>query len=192
MTGVCQVGAPVLLSQSDNPNRKLPYTWEAIYVDRAWVGVNTARPNRIVEFGLQQGWFPELQGFTNLQREVAYGRQRSKIDFFLSYPEARVYLEVKNTTWCRGNLALFPDTVTARGQKHLQELTELALVGQRAATLYFIHRDDCDEFAPGEDKDPQYAKLLQTAIAAGVEILPYRFRVTPAGVECIGRAALAV
>lgn len=191
MTGVCELGAPVLVSYHDNPKRKLKYTWEAIWVDKVWVGVNTAAPNRIVGHGLEHGWFPELQGFSKMRRESPYGRQNSKIDFLLTYPDETVaYVEVKNTTWCDGPRALFPDTVTARGQKHLQELTETVGDGVRSVMLYFIHRGDCTEFAPGDEKDSTYGELLRLAANAGVEILPYRFDVTPASVTCLGRAQL--
>ncbi|WP_017324862.1 DNA/RNA nuclease SfsA [Synechococcus sp. PCC 7336] len=189
MTGVCDIGAPVLLSQSDNPKRKLKYTWEAIAIGNTWVGVNTAAPNRIVQQGLEESWFSQLNGFAKLRREAPYGSQKSKIDFLLTYPDdSLAYVEVKNTTWCRGKRALFPDTVTTRGQKHLQELMEMVERGHRAAMLYFIHRGDCDEFAPGDDKDPEYGQLLRQAVKAGVEILPYRFAVSPEGVQCVGQA----
>ncbi len=191
MTGVCEIGAPVRLSFHDNPKRKLKHTWEAIQIDGTWVGVNTAAPNRIVARGLAEGWFPELAGFTKLKREAPYGSQKSKIDFLLTAADGSLtYVEVKNTTWCRGNRALFPDTVTTRGQKHLQELMEMAAAGHRAVMLYFIHRGDCHEFSPGDDKDPEYGALLRQAVGCGVEILPYRFAVSPEGVECLGKAAV--
>ncbi|NJK61795.1 MAG: DNA/RNA nuclease SfsA [Synechococcaceae cyanobacterium SM2_3_1] len=190
MTGVCEIGAPVQLSHHQDPKRKLAYTWEMIWVDQVWVGVNTSMPNRLVHYGLQQNWFAELSGFTQLSREVAYGSQSSKIDFLLTSSEGRVYVEVKNTTWSQKQRALFPDTVTIRGQKHLQELMQMVSEGHRAVLLYFIHRVDCPEFSPGDSKDPTYGKLLRQAVAAGVEVLPYRFQVSPAGVECLGKATL--
>lgn len=189
MTGVCKIGAPVRLSCHDDPKRKLKYTWEAIYVDGVWVGVNTAAPNRIVARGLELGWFPELSGFVNLKREAPYGSQKSKIDFLLTDKEGGLtYVEVKNTTWSQGDRALFPDTVTTRGQKHLQELMEMVAAGHRSVMLYFIHRGDCSEFAPGDEKDPRYGQLLRQAVDAGVEILPYRFAVSLEGVRCVGKA----
>lgn len=194
MTGVCILGAPVLLSRSDNPKRKLAYTWEAIQVsdpDPIWVGVNTSLPNRIVKAALTQGIFPELRDrYATFRTEVPYGRQKSRIDFLLESPDAPpIYLEVKNTTWTDATRALFPDTVTTRGQKHLQELIDV-LPEARGAILYFINRSDRQTFAPGDEKDPTYGKLLREAIAAGVEVLPYRFEVEPGGVRFLGRAEL--
>jgi sugar fermentation stimulation protein A len=190
MTGVCEIAAPVQLSYHPDPKRKLAYTWEMIWVDQTWVGVNTSMPNRLVHYGLQQNWFPELSGFTQMSREVAYGSQSSKIDFLLTYPGGKMYVEVKNTTWSQQKRALFPDTVTTRGQKHLQELMQMAQEGHRAVLLYFIHRADCSEFSPGDSKDPTYGKLLRQALAEGVEVFPYRFQVSPAGVEFLGKATL--
>ncbi|MEO1133468.1 MAG: DNA/RNA nuclease SfsA [Cyanobacteria bacterium J06639_1] len=193
MTGVCAIDAPVLLSHHPNGKRKLPYSWELIWVDETWVGVNTARPNRIVEHGLNANWFPELKGFATCRREAPYGEQKSKIDFLLTYPDGKLtYVEVKNTTWCDGSTALFPDTVTTRGQKHLQELMLMVERGHRAVTIYFIHRGDCTHFAPGDSKDPEYGKLLRQAVTAGVEMLPYRFQVTPPALHCLGLAELSL
>ena len=191
MTGVCEIGAPVQVSYHPDPKRKLAYTWELIWVDQTWVGINTALPNRLIQFGLEQGWFPELSGFRTLRREVPYGSERSRIDFLLSYDPDQAYVEIKNTTWCEGPRALFPDTVTTRGQKHLRELMEIAQSGQRAVILYLINRQDCFEFSPGETKDPEYARLLRQAVQQGVEVLPYRFAVDPLeGYRYLGRAQL--
>lgn len=98
-------------------------------------------------------------------------------------------MEVKNTTWCQGPVALFPDTVTTRGQKHLLELTQL-LPQARAVMLYFINRGDCPYFAPGDSADPLYGQLLREAIALGLEVLPCRFDPSPSGIRYLGLAEL--
>ncbi len=188
MTGVCQIGSPVQVSFHPSPKRQLAYTWEMIYVDQVWVGINTSLPNRLIRYGLEQNWFAELTGFEKLQREVAYGRQNSKIDFLLTYPDQQAYVEVKNTTWAQGSLALFPDTETTRGQKHIEELIEVVEQGYRGVLLYVIHRGDCPRFAPGDQKDRRYGELLRQADASGVEILPYRFQVSPEGITYLGLA----
>jgi len=100
-----------------------------------------------------------------------------------------IYLEVKNTTYCNGKLALFPDTETTRGQKHLRELMAL-LPTSRAVMFYFINRGDCTEFAPGDSTDPLYGQLLREAIALGLEVLPCRFQVSPMGIRYLGLAPL--
>ncbi len=195
MTGVCQAGSPVFVSQSSNPKRKLPYTWELIQVndlEPTWVGINTALPNRIVKLALQQNLFSELGKYNEILSEVPYGQQqKSRIDFLLKDDHQLIYLEVKNTTWSRENIALFPDTITERGQKHLHELIHVKQQGARAIMLYFINRGDCIKFAPGDQADPKYGELLRVAIQTGIEILPCRFNVQPDGICYLGLADLA-
>jgi sugar fermentation stimulation protein A len=197
MTGVSTLGSAVQLSKSDNPNRKLAYTLELIQVhdnQPTWVGVNTALPNRIIKLALAKHLFPELGNYSQIKGEVVYGQdKKSRVDFLLtgSDTEPPIYLEVKNTTWCAGTLALFPDTETTRGQKHLREL--MALLPQtRAVMLYLINRGDCTEFAPGDTADPLYGKLLRDAIALGLEVLPCRFDISPEGIRYIGLAKLKI
>ncbi|MBW4625992.1 MAG: DNA/RNA nuclease SfsA [Brasilonema octagenarum HA4186-MV1] len=213
MTGVCTPGSAVQLSYTDNPNRKLPYTWEMIQVhdnEPTWVGINTNLPNRIIKLALETYLFPQLGNYSQIRPEVSYGENKSsRVDFLLS-PHTNInvpssdlflksdnllltknpcpiYLEVKNTTWAHGKLALFPDTETTRGQKHLRELTAL-LPQNRAVMLYFINRSDCTEFAPGDSTDPVYGKLFRLGIELGLEILPCRFEVNREGVRYLGLA----
>lgn len=195
MTGVCTPGSAVQVSYHDNPKRKLAYTWELIQTgDRepTWVGINTNLPNRIVKLALEKHCFPELRDrYTQIQTEVRYGvENKSRIDFVLhGGNEKPIYLEVKNTTWVQSDRALFPDTVTVRGQKHLREL--MALQGQGTPVmLYFINRSDRTRFSPGDEADPTYGRLLREAIKCGVEVLPYRFEVSPEGIRYLGRAEL--
>lgn len=190
MTGICIPGNRVMVSTSDDPKRKLRFTWELIDIDGTWVGVNTGLPNRVVRQLLEQHLLPELGDYTEVRSEVKYGSDgKSRIDFLLEGGDRPIYVEVKNTTWTDGPLALFPDTVTTRGQKHLREMTDL-LPTARAATIYFINRDDCDRFAPGDSKDPEYGQLLRAGVAAGLEVYPCRFRTTPEGLTYLGLATL--
>ncbi|MEB3227630.1 MAG: DNA/RNA nuclease SfsA [Synechocystis sp.] len=194
MTGVCDVGARVYLSKSDNPKRKLAYTWEMIEIGHTWVGVNTALPNRVIKQALTAKIFPDLAAdYDRIKPEIPYGKNaKSRIDFLLTGTEQKpIYVEVKNTTLALGRQAQFPDTVTTRGQKHLQELMDL-VPDARAVMLYFINRGDCAEFAPGDDYDPVYGQLLRQAIAAGVEVMPCRFEVSPEGIGFVGMATLAL
>lgn len=195
MTGVSRPGSPVMVSKSDNPTRKLAYTWEMIQVSEpatTWVGVNTALPNQVIKAALAAHLFPELGAYSQVRGEVPYGTdKKSRIDFLLiPDPTSRpIYIEVKNTTWTQGSVALFPDTVTTRGQKHLVELTQL-LPQARSVMLYFINRNDCAFFAPGDVADPQYGELLRIAIDRGLEVLPCRFEVMPTGLRYLGLAEL--
>ncbi|MFQ4137719.1 DNA/RNA nuclease SfsA [Nodosilinea sp. PGN35] len=195
MTGVCHIGGRVLVSYNPDPKRKLAYTWELAEVRDTvptWAGVNTALPNRVVKSLLEARQIPELGDYTTIRPEVRYGGDgKSRIDFVIAGPDAEpvTYIEVKNTTWAKGTLALFPDTVTTRGQKHLKELTALIPQAQ-AVMLYFINRGDCTTFAPGDVADPTYGLLLRQAVAQGVKVLPCRFEVTPAGLRYLGLAPL--
>jgi sugar fermentation stimulation protein A len=196
MTGVCHIGGRVMVSHNSNPKRKLAYTWELTEVQDTrpiWVGTNTALPNRVIKSALAAHVFPELGNYTAMRSEVKYGGDgKSRIDFLLEGEDGRpIYIEVKNTTWAKGTLALFPDTVTTRGQKHLREMTAL-LPEARAVMLYFINRGDCDRFAPGDDADATYGELLRVAIAQGLEVLACRFDITPQGINYLGLADLAI
>jgi len=191
MTGNCTPGSFVQVSQSDNPRRKLAYTWEMIQIDSAWVGTNTAMPNRVIKLLLEQHLLPELEShYSNVRVEVPYGQdKKSRVDFLLTGNETQlpIYIEVKSVTLSENKIALFPDTVTTRGQKHLRELT--ALVGEaKTIMLYFINRGDCKIFAPSDRCDPKYGELLREAVAQGVEILPCRFEISPQGISYLGLA----
>lgn len=192
MKGVCEPDSLVRVSTSDNPKRKLPYTWEMIRVDNTWVGVNTGLPNKVIKLALEQKLLPQLATrYDSIRREVTYGKERkSRVDFLLSKTgQPAIYLEVKSVTLTQGKIALFPDTVTTRGQKHFLELMAL-IPDAKPVMLYFINRGDCDRFAPGDLYDPNYGKLLREAVSLGVEILPLRFEITPQEIRYIGLADL--
>ncbi|OWY64464.1 sugar fermentation stimulation protein SfsA [cyanobacterium TDX16] len=194
MTGICTPGSRVLVSYSSVTTRKLPYTWEAIEVndnEPTWVIVNTALPNRIVKLALAQKLFPELGSYSQIRCEFPYGADRkSRVDFLLT-GDRPIYIEVKSTTWAQQRLAMFPDTETIRGQKHLRELSAL-LPQARAVMFYAINRGDCTQFAPGDAADPVYGQLLREAMQLGLEVLPCRFEITPVGVRYLGLADLKV
>jgi sugar fermentation stimulation protein A len=198
MTGVYLPGNRVWVSKSDSKTRKLLYTWELIEVQdtiSTWVGVNTALPNRVIKAALEAKLFPELGAYTQILSEVAYGEdKKSRVDFLLTEGDVttpRIYVEVKNTTWAKGTIALFPDTITTRGQKHLRELTHL-LPNHKAVMLYFINRGDCTHFSPGDIADPVYGQLLREGIDRGLQVLPCRFEISPLGIQYIGLAELVV
>ena len=189
MTGVYLPGNRVMISQSDNPKRKLKYTWELIEVtdnEPTWVGVNTGLPNRVVRWALEHQLIAELGDYSEIRSEVKYGIEgNSRVDFVVQPTKCPMYIEVKNTTWVEGRRALFPDTVTTRGQKHIQELRSL-LPGCRAVMLYFINRGDCTSFSPGDERDSKYGELLREAVAEGLEVLPCAFEVSPEGLHYRG------
>jgi sugar fermentation stimulation protein A len=183
MLGLAAPGSPVWLSLSANPTRKLRHTWELVAVGGALVGINTGHANRLAEDAIRAGRIGPLAGYAALRREVAYG-EGSRVDFLLEGPDRPAcYVEVKSVTLKRGNLAEFPDSVTARGARHLRELSAMARSGARAAMLFVAQRGDCRRLEIAADIDPTYAAELGRARQAGVEVMAYACRVSPAGVE---------
>lgn len=142
MKGCNLPGSPVMLSRSDNPARKLTFTWELVQINGFWVGLNTMLPNRLTEEGVKDGTISELQGYAELRREVPYGSERSRIDLLLSGNGVDCYVEVKNVTLVENQQALFPDAVTTRGQKHLRELMEVVAGGGRGVIFFTVQRGD--------------------------------------------------
>ncbi len=173
MTACWGEGWDVYLSQSDNPKRKLKYTLELTHNGETLIGVNTSATNKIVLNALEQKQIPEFSQFLNIAPEQKI--LDSRLDFYLSnnQDEKGTYLEVKNATLVENNIALFPDAVTTRGQKHLRDLIEIKKMGFGAAMLYVINREDANTFKPAELVDPVYAKLLREAHMSGVQIIAY-------------------
>lgn len=190
MLGCNRPGSPVMLSLSPNRNRKLAHTWELVQVDGFWVGLNTMLPNRLAEEAILDGTIAELQGYRQLRREVPYGSERSRIDILLEGAAGRCFVEVKNVTLVEGGLALFPDAVTERGQKHLRELMEVVRNGGRGVILFTVQRGDGAAVAPADTIDPVYGRLLREAVAQGVEALAYRALVTPHDIRLTERLAV--
>jgi sugar fermentation stimulation protein A len=183
MTGLATPGARVFLSRSGNANRKLPYSWELVEADLGsgleLVGVNTAHPNVIAGQAIAAGAIAGLGGYGSLRREVKYG-QNSRVDFLLETPgRPPCYVEVKNVHLMRERgLAEFPDSVTARGTRHLDELAAMVAAGGRAVMLFLIQIGSADRFALARDIDRRYGEAFDRARAAGVEALAYRCAVS--------------
>lgn len=182
LLGCKEPGSRVVLRDSQNPERKLRYTWQAIEIDGGWVNVDTGLPNDVVHEAVLGGRVPELRGYDSARREVRYG-EGSRADLLLERGDERCWIEVKSTTLARGRTALFPDAVTARGLKHLSELSARVAAGERAVQFFLVSRDDVDAFEPAADIDPAYAEGLREAAAAGVELLAWTVRVEPDSIE---------
>ncbi len=187
MLSVKEAGAEVWLSPARNPERKLRYTWELIKIGETFVGINTALPNAIVEEAIKAGKIPELSGYESLRREVKYGKN-SRIDLLLEDPARPMcYVEVKNVTLKRGlekgDPVEFPDSVTARGAKHLVELADMVGDGHRSVMLYLVQREDGETFTIAGDIDPEYKAGLDAAMAAGVEVLCYACTLDTLGID---------
>lgn len=184
MLGCKDEGSRVLLSPNTNPKAKLDWRWEMVEVNGALVGINTSHPNKLVEHAILDGTIKELQGYASLRREVKYGGN-SRIDILLEDP-GLCYVEVKNVTLQIGSEARFPDAVTARGTKHLRELSDMVAEGHRAVMVYLVQRPDCDFFRPAADIDPTYADALKAAQAVGVEVLCYQCELSRSAIEVQG------
>lgn len=178
MRGCAEPGSIVLLSRSENPKRRFPFTWELVLARDAWVGINTGHPNRLVHEAVSLGKVPELAGFPTIRPEVPYGTG-SRIDLLLSNASELCYVEVKNVTLLEGDAALFPDSVTTRGQKHLLELIQVVQNGGRGVIFFVVQRGDASFVAPADGIDPEYGRLLRLAVGNGVEALAYQAHVDP-------------
>ena len=204
-------GAEVWIQPATDPARALRFTWKLIRIGTTLVGVDTGLAVPIVEAAITSGVLEALSGHERMLREVAYGREgSSRIDILLSsggtLPSAkaptkskrrvlhegdrRVYVEVKNTTLAVEGMALFPDAVTERGQKHLEELIHVVGQGMRAAMVYCVQRDDCDALRPADKIDPTYGRLLREAEHRGVEL--YALHASPDAEKIAVRRKLPV
>ena len=180
MRGLAIPGAAVRCSESDAPGRRLRHTLEMVRIGRVWVGLHTGRANAVVARALEAGAVPELAGYRRLEREVRSGRVR--LDFRLRDP-GECWLEVKSATLAEGSLALFPDSVSERGRRHLEALARLRRRGHRAALLFLVQRADCHGVAPADAIDPAYGRALRRAARAGVELFALGARVGPRGIR---------
>jgi len=180
MLGCSIPGNYIWIRDSENDKRKYRYSWEISEAeDECLIGVNTALANKLVVEGVEQGVVSELAQYRTIRTEVPYG-ERSRIDILLhqeALPDC--YVEVKNVTARDGNYAIFPDAVTARGTRHLQELVRMVHAGHRAVIFFCIQRNDVQQFRAADEIDPKYARTLSWAVAQGVEALAYAVSISP-------------
>lgn len=190
MTGLCNPGARVLLSTSDNPKRKYAHTLEAVEADGVFVGVNTQNPNKIVG-ALARAGAPPFPAHANVRPEVRYGKAE-RIDFLIEEEAAPpLFVEVKNVHLVEApGVASFPDCVTARGAKHLDALCGEVAAGHRALMVYLIQRGDVAEFRLARSIDPAYAAAFDRALAAGVRMVALACQVHHEGIDF--RASLPI
>ena len=172
MLTCCEPGRPVYLSRHNNPKRKLKYGWELIDMPGSLVGVNTMVPNHLVRAAILAGRIDPLTGYSSVRSEVRYGKN-SRIDLLLERGEKRCFVEVKNCTLVTDGTACFPDAVTTRGFKHLQELQEQVRMGDRSVMFFVVQRMDAARFRPADHIDENYGKELRKAIRNGVEMMVY-------------------
>jgi sugar fermentation stimulation protein A len=180
MLGFHRPGAAVRCSTSDDPRRKLRHTLEMMRVGRVWVGLHASRANAVAARALAAGQPRELAGYATCTPEVRAG-SRSRLDFHLTrHRRGRpdCWVEVKSVTLAESGVAMFPDSVTERGRRHLAVLSDLARGGERAAMLFLVQRADCHSVRPADEIDPDYGAALRAAARAGVELFALSARVT--------------
>ncbi|MCW1951725.1 MAG: DNA/RNA nuclease SfsA [Octadecabacter sp.] len=182
MMGLKDEGMRLWIEGNDDPKKKLDWGWRLIELEHAFVGIDTGAANGIVSEALSNG-IAGIDGYDTIRPEVKY-REKSRVDFLLSGDGRRdCYLEVKSVTLSRETgLAEFPDSVTARGAKHLRDLAAMVEQGHRAVLLFLVQRTDCNRVTLAADLDPTYADAFKTALAAGVEVMCFDCAISPEGI----------
>ena len=183
MYGLLKRGNKVWVSKSNNPNRKLKYTLEIIEDNNSKVGVNTHSSNKIVYHALQNNLIDEFKNVLNIKTEKKFGLN-TRFDFLITNKKYRSFIEVKNVTLSREKtLAEFPDAVTTRGLKHINELLKASKKNYKIFILYLIQRDDCKLFTIAKDIDPNYAIALSKAVKNKLKILCYDCKFSSKGIK---------
>ena len=183
MYGLLKEGNRVWVSKSNNPKRKLKYTLEVIEDNKSKVGINTHFANKIVLHGLQNNLFKEFKGISDITPETKFGNN-TRFDFLISNKKNKTFIEVKNVTLSRKKgLAEFPDAVTTRGLKHINELVNAGKKNYKIFILYLIQRNDCETFTIAKDIDPNYALALSKAVKNNLNILCYDCKFSLKGIK---------
>ena len=183
MHGLLDEGNKVWISKSNNPKRKLKYTLEIIEVKKTKVGVNTHSTNKIVHDALQNNLIKEFNNNMDIKPETKFGAN-TRFDFLVSSKKYQSFIEVKNVTLSRKReLAEFPDAVTSRGLKHINQLVKASKKDYKIYILYLIQRDDCKSFTLAKDIDPDYTEALTKAVKNKLKILCYDCKFSLKGIK---------
>ena len=183
MYGLLKKGNKVWVTKSDNPNRKLKYTLQIIEDKKSKVGVNTHLTNKIVHHALENNLIREFDKKIQVKPETKFGTN-TRFDFLITQKKFKAFIEVKNVTLSRiKNLAEFPDAITSRGLKHINELLKASNMGYKIFILYLIQRDDCKLFKIAEDVDPEYSNSLIKAVKKKLNILCYDCKFLTKGIK---------
>ena len=183
MMGLLDNGNKVWLSKTDNSNRKLKYTLQIIESQKSKVGVNTHLTNKIVLESLKNNLVNKLKNYERIQQEVKFGNN-TRFDFLISKNKKKTFIEVKNVTLSRKKgIAEFPDSITTRGRKHINELLKAGNKGYKIYLLFVIQRDDCNKFKIASDIDAEYWKVITKAVKKNLNILCYDCKISPKGIK---------
>jgi len=195
MKGCAEPGSRVWVYDTQNPTRKYIYSWDLVEDGHGHlIGIHTGRPNYLVREAIENGIITELQGYENIKLEEKYFDTGTRFDLFLTGHEEKkdCFVEVKNVTATRSaGVAIFPDAVTKRGQKHLAMLEDAVTRGYRAAMVFCIQRDDIIRFSPAVEIDLDYTNALKKAAENGVEIYAYKAKISPFEVALVERVAVS-
>ncbi len=187
--------SPCLLSKNDDPARKLKFTLQAVLAPSGhWVGINTSLPNKLVLEAYQNGLIQDWLEFDIVKPEFKLSAE-TRLDFLFTNSKTglKKFVEVKNVTMAEGDIsnkkgrALFPDSETTRGQKHLQTLTDLVKQGHQAEIVFTVQRSDCDHFSIAKDIDAEYADLFLKARTAGVKVRVLLVDIDHTQIKIIGK-----
>ncbi len=183
MLGLLKKGNKVWLSKVDNPKRKLKYTLQIIEDQQSKIGINTHLTNQIVLDALENNSIKEFKNLKSIKREVKFG-ENTRFDFLITEKKGSSFIEVKNVTLSREKrLAEFPDAITSRGLKHINELLKAKKKGYKIYLLFVIQREDCESFQLAEDIDPEYSKFLAKSVKKNLKILCYDCKFSSKGIK---------
>ena len=192
MFGLLKKGNKVWISKSNNKNRKLKYTLEIIEDNKSKVGVNTHSTNKIVFHALQNNYIKEINDILEIKPETKFG-ENTRFDFQIIQKKTKSFMEVKNVTLSRKKgLAEFPDSITSRGLKHINELVKASKKNYRIFILFLIQRDDCASLKIANDIDPNYADALSKAVKNKLNILCYDCKFSPKGIKLNNKIKLKI
>ena len=183
MFGLLKKNNKVWLSKSNNPKRKLKYTLQIIEDKKSKVGVNTHLTNKIVLHALQNNLIKIFDKNIKIKPEIKFG-SNTRFDFLVTKKNYKAFIEVKNVTLSRTKgLAEFPDAITTRGLKHINELIKASNKGYEIFILYLIQREDCKSFTIANDIDVDYANSLSKAVKKKLNILCYDCKFSSKGIK---------
>ncbi len=192
MFGLLKKGNKVWISKSNNKNRKLKYTLEIIEDNKSKVGVNTHSTNKIVFHALQNNYIKEISDILEIKPETKFG-ENTRFDFQIIQKKTKSFMEVKNVTLSRKKgLAEFPDSITLRGLKHINELVKASKNNYKIFILFLIQRDDCASLKIANDIDPNYADALSKAVKNKLNILCYDCKFSPKGIKLNNKIKLKI
>ena len=183
MYGLLKKGNKAWVSKSDNPKRKLAYTLEIIEINKTKIGVNTHSANKIVYHAIKNNLIKEFRNILEIKPEVQFG-ENTRFDFMVIDKKSKVFIEVKNVTLSRKKgISEFPDAVTSRGLKHINQLIEASKKKFKVFILYLVQRNDCNEFTIAKDIDPDYATTLANAVKNKLNVLCYDCKFSSKGIK---------